>query len=121
MTQTMFEIFNVPAFYTSPSSCLVMYGSGRTTGVAVECGDGVTHIVPVFEGFNLPYATSRTDVGGRDLTDYMIKILAERGYAFPTTAEREIVRDIKEKLAYVALDFDQELHTAAYSSSLEKS
>jgi len=120
MTQIMFETFNVPSFYVQIQAVLSLYSSGRTTGVVLDSGDGVTHTVPIYEGYCLPHAVQRLDVAGRDITAFMTRLLTERGYSFVTSAEREIVRDIKEKLGFVAENYDEALAAAEQSSEIEQ-
>jgi len=120
MIEIMFDTFNVPSFYLANSGVLSLYSSGRTTGIVVDSGDAVTTTVPVFEGIPLSHATKRAEFGGRDITKQLEIFLRERGYSFTTTAELEIIPEIKEKHCYVALDFDKEMQMASKSSEIER-
>ncbi|EEY14577.1 alpha-centractin [Verticillium alfalfae VaMs.102] len=102
--QILFETFNVPALHTSIQAVLSLYASGRTTGIVLDSGDGVSHAVPVYEGFAMPSSIRRIDVAGRDVTEYMQTLLRKSGYVFHTSAEKEVVRLIKESVTYVAHD-----------------
>ncbi|KAH3745047.1 actin, cytoplasmic 2 [Pelomyxa schiedti] len=119
MSQIMFETFNVPAFYVGVVGRLSLYASGRATGIVVETGDGVTQTVPILEAVIPEGCTRRLDLAGCDLSNYMMTLLNERGCSIITKHPREFGRDIKEKLAYVALDAEAEMGISA--SSPEKS
>eukprot|EP01115_Flamella_aegyptia_P008013 TRINITY_DN330_c0_g1_i2.p1 TRINITY_DN330_c0_g1~~TRINITY_DN330_c0_g1_i2.p1 ORF type:complete len:335 (+),score=97.17 TRINITY_DN330_c0_g1_i2:3-1007(+) len=118
MIETMFEKYGFKACYIAIQAVLVLYAQGLLTGVVVDSGDGVTHIVPVYEGFALPHLTKRLDVAGRDVTRYLIKLLQLRGYYFNRTADFETVRQIKEKLCYVGYDMDLERRLARETTIL---
>jgi actin len=117
MIDVMFGTFNVPNFYVGVQAVLSLYASGRTTGIVLDIGDGVAHTVPIYEGYALPHAILRTDLAGRDITDYLVKLMTETGASFSSSAEREIVRDMKEKTCFAALDFDQAKKEAEQSST----
>ncbi len=65
MTEIMFETFNVPSLFTSYQAVLALYSTGRTTGIVLDSGDGVTNTVPVYEGYALPHAIERNDFAGK--------------------------------------------------------
>lgn len=109
MASIMFGTFRVPGLYIAIQAVLSLYSAGRFTGCVCDSGDGVTHLVPIYDGYSLPHSILRMDLAGRDLTKYMAKILCDSGYSFTTSAELEIVKNIKEKTAYVSLDYSEEL------------
>jgi len=108
--EIFFESLNVPALYLSLQAVLSLYASGRTTGAVVDVGDGVTQTVPVYDGFCINSGIQRLDIGGRDMTEQFIKLIRKgvSGYQLKTSAEKEIARQMKEKLGYIALDPSKE-------------
>eukprot|EP00730_Choanoeca_flexa_P004493 TRINITY_DN11712_c0_g1_i1.p1 TRINITY_DN11712_c0_g1~~TRINITY_DN11712_c0_g1_i1.p1 ORF type:complete len:380 (+),score=116.02 TRINITY_DN11712_c0_g1_i1:150-1289(+) len=100
--EKLFEALSVPALFISMQAVLALYAAGRTTGVVLDSGDGVTHAVPVCEGFAVKHAISRVDIAGRDVTRYLQLLLRREGHIFKTSAEFEVVRTIKEQLCYVS-------------------
>ncbi|KAK7685752.1 Arp2/3 complex subunit, actin nucleation center [Cerrena zonata] len=121
MCQVMIEEYGFGGVYVAIQAVLTLYAQGLTTGVVVDSGDGVTHIVPVYDGFALPHLTRRLDIAGRDVTRYLIKLLLMRGYAFNRTADFETVREIKEKFCYVSYDLDLDTRLAEETTVLVES
>jgi len=101
MVEIMIEQFGFEGVHVAVQAVLTLYAQGLLTGVVVDAGDGVTHVVPVYDGYSLPHLTKRLDIAGRDITRQLIKLLFHRGYAFNSTADFETVRQIKEKLCFV--------------------
>ncbi|XP_033113090.1 alpha-centractin [Anneissia japonica] len=100
--EVFFETFNVPALFISMQAVLSLYATGRTTGVVLDTGDGVTHAVPIYEGFAMPHSIMRVDIAGRDVTRYLQLLLRKEGMNFRTSAELEIVKTIKKKACYLS-------------------
>lgn len=119
LTEVMFETFNVPYFYSHVQSVLALLASGRTTGVVLDSGEAVSHMVPIFEGYAIPHATLKVKLGGSDLTNYMRKILKERGHTFNIHTESHIVQDIKETMSYIVADFAGGLKESEESHACE--
>lgn len=128
--EIFFETFNVPAWFVSMQAVLSLYVSsfhfisfnlilmscfrvdryatGRVTGVVLDSGDGVTHAVPIYEGFAMPNSIMRADIAGRDVTRHLRALIRKEGFNFRTTAEFEIVRSIKEKACYLSTNTQKE-------------
>jgi actin len=122
MTQIMFETHNVQGFYVAIQAVLSLYSNGRTTGIVCDSGDGVTHTVPVYEGFSIGHTVKKNFIAGRCITDHMVKLLARDNITEQggISAWRQIVRGIKEKLCFVSIDPAADRAKASESSDLQK-
>ncbi|KAJ6244518.1 actin-7-related [Anaeramoeba flamelloides] len=109
LTQIMFETFNTPGMYLEKSSVLSLYASGKSTGIVLDLGETYSQAVPVYEDKSISNLTSQIKIGGKSITEYLIRILEEREHYFTSPAEKEIVKDIKEKFCYVAYNFKKEM------------
>lgn len=118
MVDLMFEKYNFGGVYVAIQAVLALYAQGLSSGVVVDSGDGVTHIVPVYESTVLNHQTRRLDIAGRDVTKNLINLLLRRGYAFNRTADFDTVRQIKEQLCYASYDLDFDTKLANETTSL---
>ncbi|XP_075718917.1 actin-like protein 7A [Rhinoderma darwinii] len=106
--EMVFETFNIPAFYIAHQSRLSMYSYGKTSGLVVECGHGVSYVVPIIEGKILSNITGRVDYAGADITKYLTQILNGAGHKFQEE-QLAIIEDLKNKSCYASLDFNSEV------------
>ncbi len=120
IVRVMFETFNVPCLYLGVQTVLSLYASGRTSGLVVEIGEGMTNIAPIYEGFAVPFASSRIPLAGKDLTAFLQESLRRNGYSFTASDELEWVQWLKEKACQVAPDYEIVIKEAAESKAVEK-
>jgi actin len=106
MIEIQFETFNVPSFYVGIQPVFSLYSSDCLTGIVLDSGYHATDTVPIYEGISLPHAINRLSLAGYDIIMWLRKMLDER---FPYFSEfQRDIHEIKEKFAYVTLDFEAE-------------
>jgi actin-related protein 2 len=108
MAEILFEKIGLGYFNIEPQAKMTLYCEGEETGVVLDSGDGVTHVIPVFANYLLHHQIKRLDIAGRHITDYLIRLLQIKGYAFNSTADFEIVRELKEKYCFVSCDIESD-------------
>ncbi|KAL0478991.1 actin [Acrasis kona] len=118
--ELLFEVFGIAALHIMQQPVLSLYASGRTTGLVIDSGDAVTHAVPVYDGYPLNHSIERLNLGGRDVTNNLQRILLERGVNLSTTSEHHFAREVKEELGYVSLNFDDDADWSSPESKFEK-
>jgi len=114
--EIMFETFNVPGLYIAVQAVLALAASwtsrqagDRTlTGTVIDSGDGVTHVIPVAEGYVIGSCIKHIPIAGRDITYFIQQLLREREIGIPPEQSMETAKAIKERFGYVCPDIVKE-------------
>jgi actin-related protein 3 len=114
--EIMFETFNVPGLYIAIQAVLALCASLITnknklngvTGTVIDSGDGVTHIIPVVEGYVIGSCIKHIPLAGRDITNFILQQLRDRGENIPPEDSLNIAKKIKEAYCYVCPDLVKE-------------
>lgn len=104
----MFENLNVQNLSIMNSAVLSLFSTGRTTGIVVESGHGITTAVPIFEGYALNHAIQRIDLAGHDVTNHLLESLMSQGVNIDHNYI-DFVREMKEQMCEVAFDYEHAL------------
>lgn len=118
MAEIMFESFNVPGLYIAVQAVLALAASWTSrqagertlTGTVVDSGDGVTHIIPVAEGYVIGSCIKHIPIAGRDITYFIQQLLREREAGIPPEQSLETAKAIKERFSYVCPDIVKEFN-----------
>ena len=114
ISEIIFEKFNMVSLYVANQAMLSLYASGKITGIVLDSGEGLTQIVPIYEGFIIDNCYLKSNLAGKYLTDYMAYLLMESGVYLQTSKEKELCREIKEKYCYLSINYDKDIETQDY-------
>ena len=112
LAKVFFETYQAQSIVIFPSAVMALVNAGLSTGLVVEIGEGMTFVVPIDDGEVINYAVNRLPLGGVDVNENLKNNLMQEGYNLNFSAQKEILRDIKEKLCYVAEDVNAEAQNA---------
>ncbi|EFC50487.1 hypothetical protein NAEGRDRAFT_29502 [Naegleria gruberi] len=120
MAEILFEKYKVPSIYIASQPVLSLYSTGKSSGLVVEIGHGVSQTVPIFEGFPLYHAIVKSEFGGLDITNYLRQLLEknkryEELINYNTIAGYKILTEMKEKLCYISQNIAEEQYNVGLS------
>jgi actin-related protein len=118
ISEIFFEKFSVPSLYIGNQAILSLYGCGKTTGTILESGSELTQIISVYESFGILYSKINLEFGGNDVTNYLMKILTEKGHRFTKFSDKKNLNIIKENCCYISEDFENDMLKFKNSPSL---